>query len=128
MAWYGRWRMNLGKNRGTMRSICGVQPSNATRMPVKQTKKKRREIDRKKRGAWGAVSPVMRYPGQSDAYDRKKTAAGRLMLDIMERNSGGVFLSPKLSRGAVGKHSGHRGFVRFHQFKDVPLSWNKKTS
>jgi hypothetical protein len=38
----------------------------------KLPKKKQREVDRKKRGTWGAISPVTRRPERSDAYDRQK--------------------------------------------------------
>lgn len=35
------------------------------------TKKKRRELDRAKRGSWGDIKPVTRRAERSDAYDRK---------------------------------------------------------
>lgn len=36
----------------------------------KLSKAKRREIDRARRGGWGAVNPVTRRPERPDAYKR----------------------------------------------------------
>lgn len=38
----------------------------------KLPKKKRQEINRRKRGTWLGVSPVTRRPENSKAYDRRK--------------------------------------------------------
>lgn len=38
----------------------------------KLSKKKQRELDRMKRGSWGALSPVTRVPERSSAYSRAK--------------------------------------------------------
>ena len=38
----------------------------------KLSKKKQREIDKQKRGTWGALSPVTRKPENKKAYNRKK--------------------------------------------------------
>ena len=38
----------------------------------KLPKRRQREIDREKRGSWGAISPVTRKPAKSTAYDRTK--------------------------------------------------------
>ena len=38
----------------------------------KMAKKKRRELDRRKRGTWAGVNPVTRRPENSRAYDRRK--------------------------------------------------------
>mgnify|MGYP001417778785 CR=1 FL=1 len=37
---------------------------------VKSSKKRQREIDREKRGTWGAINPVTKRPERSDAYKR----------------------------------------------------------
>jgi len=39
----------------------------------KLSKKKRREIDHAKRGAWGSVSPVTKKVMSQKVYSRKKT-------------------------------------------------------
>ena len=39
----------------------------------KLSKKKRREIDRKKRNTWNGFSPVTRKPEDPKAYNRKRT-------------------------------------------------------
>lgn len=36
----------------------------------KLTKKRQCEIDREKRGNWGAINPVTKHPERSDAYKR----------------------------------------------------------
>ena len=36
----------------------------------KLSKKRQREIDREKRGTWGAINPVTKRPERSDAYKR----------------------------------------------------------
>jgi hypothetical protein len=38
----------------------------------KLSKKKQRELDRQKRGSWGALNPVTRVPKNPKAYDRRK--------------------------------------------------------
>ena len=38
----------------------------------KLSKKKRRAMDRSRRGTWGAVSPVTRKPDSLKVYNRKK--------------------------------------------------------
>lgn len=38
----------------------------------KLSKKKRRELDRQRRGTWGDCSPVTRRPENPKAYNRKK--------------------------------------------------------
>ena len=38
----------------------------------KLSKKKRRELDRQRRGTWGVCSPVTRRPENPKAYHRKK--------------------------------------------------------
>ncbi len=43
----------------------------------KLSKKKKRELDAKKRGTWGSFSPVTRKPENSKAYNRKKHRIGR---------------------------------------------------
>ncbi|MEG1676494.1 MAG: hypothetical protein RR379_02395 [Clostridia bacterium] len=49
------------------------------------TKKKKREIDQKKRGTWLGVNPVTRKPENSKVYNRKKTQGWK-------KNSGLAFL------------------------------------
>ena len=39
----------------------------------KLSKKKKRELDAKRRGTWGAISPVTRMPMNPKAYKRQKT-------------------------------------------------------
>ncbi len=39
----------------------------------KLSKKARRELDGRRRGSWGALSPLTRRPPDPKAYDRKKT-------------------------------------------------------
>ena len=59
----------------------------------KLPKKKQREIDRQKRGAWGAINPVMQRPERSDAYDRQKeNRRWKADARLQERTSGGGFL------------------------------------
>lgn len=41
----------------------------------KLSKKKQRELDRQKRGTWGALSPVTRKPDKPQAYQRSKARA-----------------------------------------------------
>ncbi len=38
----------------------------------KLSKKKKRELDAKRRGSWGGVNPVTRKPANSKAYNRAK--------------------------------------------------------
>ncbi len=38
----------------------------------KLSKRKQRELDRKKRGSWGEVNPVTRKPENPKAYNRQK--------------------------------------------------------
>lgn len=38
----------------------------------KLTKRKRKALDAKKRGSWGAISPVTRKPPDPKAYNRNK--------------------------------------------------------
>ena len=38
----------------------------------KLSKKKKRELDAKRRASWGGVSPVTRKPANPKAYNRKK--------------------------------------------------------
>ncbi len=38
----------------------------------KLSKKKKRELDRKRRRTWGSLSPVTRKPPDPKAYDRRK--------------------------------------------------------
>ncbi len=38
----------------------------------KLSKKKRRELDKLKRGSWGGLNPVTRTPKNPKAYDRRK--------------------------------------------------------
>ena len=38
----------------------------------KLSKKKKRELDAKRRRTWGALNPVTRKPANSKAYDRAK--------------------------------------------------------
>ena len=38
----------------------------------KLSKKKRRELDAKRRGSWGGLNPVTRKPPNPKAYNRKK--------------------------------------------------------
>jgi hypothetical protein len=38
----------------------------------KLSKKRKRELDLKKRGSWGALNPVTRKPRSPKAYDRRK--------------------------------------------------------
>lgn len=38
----------------------------------KLSKRKQRELDRKKRGSWGEVNPVTRKPENPRAYNRRK--------------------------------------------------------
>lgn len=38
----------------------------------KLSKKKRRELNAKKRGSWGGMNPVTRKPENPKAYNRKK--------------------------------------------------------
>ncbi len=38
----------------------------------KLSKKKKRELDLKRRGGWGGLNPVTRKPANPKAYDRKK--------------------------------------------------------
>ena len=38
----------------------------------KLSKKKQRELDRKRRGTWGGLNPVTRIPANSKAYNRQK--------------------------------------------------------
>lgn len=38
----------------------------------KLSKRKQRELDRKKRGSWGEVNPVTRKPENPRAYNRQK--------------------------------------------------------
>jgi hypothetical protein len=58
----------------------------------KLSKKRQREIDREKRGAWGAINPVTRRPERPDAYDRQKENR-RWKMDARQREhpSGGGF-------------------------------------
>ena len=37
----------------------------------KLSKKKKRELDRQKRGTWGVICPVTRKPDNKKAYNRK---------------------------------------------------------
>lgn len=37
---------------------------------MKSSKKRQREIDRERRGSWGAINPVTKRPERSDAYKR----------------------------------------------------------
>ena len=43
----------------------------------KLSKKKKRELNAKRRGTWGSVNPVTRKPKNPKAYDRKKTRKSR---------------------------------------------------
>ena len=43
---------------------------------AKMSKKAQRELDRKKRRTWGALSPVTRRPENPKAYNRKKAQRG----------------------------------------------------
>ena len=38
----------------------------------KLSKKRKRELDARKRGSWGALNPVTRKPKNPKAYDRRK--------------------------------------------------------
>lgn len=38
----------------------------------KLSKKKKRELDLKRRGSWGGLNPVTRKPANPKAYDRRK--------------------------------------------------------
>ena len=38
----------------------------------KLSKKKKRELDARKRGSWGGLNPVTRKPKNPKAYDRRK--------------------------------------------------------
>ncbi len=38
----------------------------------KLSKKKKRELDQKSRGSWGAINPVTKRPPNPKAYNRKK--------------------------------------------------------
>jgi hypothetical protein len=40
---------------------------------VKLSKKKKRELEARKRGTWGGLNPVTRKPKNPKAYDRQKT-------------------------------------------------------
>ena len=42
----------------------------------KLSKKKKRELDAKRRKTWGPMSPVTRKPKNPKAYDRKKARKG----------------------------------------------------
>ena len=39
----------------------------------KLSKQKQRELQKQRRGTWGALNPVTRKPPKSKAYNRKKT-------------------------------------------------------
>lgn len=39
----------------------------------KLSKRKQRELNARRRGSWGGISPVTRKPKNPRAYDRKKT-------------------------------------------------------
>ena len=39
---------------------------------AKLSKKKKRELDEKRRGTWGGLNPVTRRPAPSKAYNRQK--------------------------------------------------------
>ena len=39
----------------------------------KLSKRRRRELDRQKRGSWGAISPVTRRPPNPKAYNRSQS-------------------------------------------------------
>ncbi len=39
---------------------------------AKLSKKKQRELDRKRRGTWGSLNPVTRKPANPKAYNRQK--------------------------------------------------------
>jgi hypothetical protein len=43
----------------------------------KLSKQKKRELDKRKRGTWGPMSPVTRRPRDPKAYVRKKTRENR---------------------------------------------------
>lgn len=40
----------------------------------KQSKKKQREQNLRRRGTWGAINPVTRKAGKPNEYDRKKAS------------------------------------------------------
>ncbi len=46
----------------------------------KLSKKKKRELNAKRRGTWGSVNPVTRKTKNPKAYDRKKTSCDRIVL------------------------------------------------
>ena len=43
----------------------------------KLSKKQKRELDKARRGSWGAVKPVTRKPADSKAYNRQKARRWR---------------------------------------------------
>lgn len=57
---------------------------------AKLSKKKRRELDARRRATWGAINPVTRKPANPKAYRRQKThsqedgipSRGRAFLDV----------------------------------------------
>lgn len=50
----------------------------------KLSKKKKRELDRRRRNTWGGLDPVTRRPANPKAYDRAK-ARKRIMDDPLPR-------------------------------------------
>ena len=48
----------------------------------KLSKKRKRELNQKQRGTWGAISPVTRKPKNPKAYDRKKARKSDLRDDF----------------------------------------------
>ena len=62
---------------------------------VKSSKKRQREIDREKRGGWGAINPVTKRPERSDVYKRHEVKQNiqRSARELWnEDHSGGLFL------------------------------------
>ena len=67
----------------------------------KLSKKKKRELDRAKRGDWGGISPVTRRAPDTKKYDRKKL---RLPEDGEER----LFSAPEGEAGGAGDRRARR--------------------
>ena len=57
----------------------------------KLSKKRQREIDREKRGNWGAINPVTKRPEHSDAYKRQvgKQNSQRNARELWNEDHGG---------------------------------------
>lgn len=69
----------------------------------KLSKKKKRELDRAKRGDWGGISPVTRRAPDTKKYDRKKL---RLPEDGEER----LFSAPEGGSGRRGRPARAEGY------------------